>query len=372
MKTPRCPYLLLVAGLTLACSGTHSSTDAGPRVDAGALFGDAGDRPADAGAPEDASTDLDAGPPQLDAGRIGTCAPRRIAEAAAEGCFCSGPIALRGEVLYRQAIGIEVFDVSSPAEPRLVRVVEERAGSEGGLAIVGQHLFSVTNFAPMHVYDLADPLDPQLVAILEMDGYPSTLAISDGLAAIPVARDAGGSVLLRVDVRDPEQPRLLGETPIGDRDWGPITADAGRAFVTETRLVEGGDPVYELREITLSTGESQVYPFEPRGALAAADGRLYAAGLDNILRVFEPRDGALIERGRHPIAGEFSSAISARSGRVLVASQTLSVFDAADPTQTRLAGESVDALSASWIESSATHAFLSNGGRLEVFALDCE
>src|SRR5690606_25231895 len=61
--------------------------------------------PDDAGAAEDAAE-----------APITSCAPEGFA-LRGEGCFCSGPIALFGDVLYRQAIGVQVYDLSDPSEP---------------------------------------------------------------------------------------------------------------------------------------------------------------------------------------------------------------------------------------------------------------
>ena len=109
---------LCFALLTLGGAGIHEPTDAGP--DSGALGVDAdvadGGVGHDAGSPRDGGG-LDARPPATDAGPVITrCSPTEGTPVGG-GCFCQGPIAIFGDVLYRQSFDLEVWDIAAPLTP---------------------------------------------------------------------------------------------------------------------------------------------------------------------------------------------------------------------------------------------------------------
>ena len=343
----------------VACSSSH------------ALEEDGGLPPlADAGLSEDAAAPLDAGRP------ITSCTPESFA-LRGEGCFCSGPIALYGEALYRQAIGIEVYDLSDPVDPRLVTTVEERAGSEGGLALLGAHLVSVTNFAPLQVYSLADPLAPALVGSLELPASARGIAI-EGERAIVAMDGTEGSLLGLVDLRDPTAPRVEGSIPLPDVFvQGPVRVSAGSAWLMGHDRSESfsGEPV--LVELELATREvtvralgdesSSLSGFDVEGSIAVT------VAFEQPLRVYAIEPGALREIGSLEPGPELSYATSVelRAGLALTAGNGLVIVDLSDPTRPRTLGAS-PAASGAWIASTESHAYVSSGNGVMSFVLGCE
>lgn len=342
----------LVLVSLVACSSSH------------ALEGDGGlPSLADAAVSEDAAESP-----------VTACAPESFA-LRGEGCFCSGPIALHGDVLYRQAIGVQVYDLSDPVDPRLVTTVEERAGSEGGLAIAGGHLVSVANFAPLHVYSLADPLAPSLVGSLELPASARGIAI-DGERAIVAMDRTDGSSLALIDLDAPTAPRLEGEIPLADIFvQGPVRVSAGSAWAMGHDRSEGpsGRPVLvelELasREVTIrALGDESLSGFDVEEDIAVT------VGFEQPLRVYAIDPGALREIGSLEPGPELSYATSVelRDGRALVAGGGFAIVELRDPTRPRVLGSSPDG-SGAWIASTDTHAYVSSGNGVTPFILGCE
>ena len=334
----------LLLGLVLvslvACSSSHvASGDGGPPLaDAGA-FDDAADSP------------------------VISCVPEGF-PLRGEGCFCSGPIALHGDVLYRQSIGVEVYDLSDPVDPRLVTTVEERAGSEGGLALLGAHLVSVANFAPLHVYSLADPLAPSLVGSLELPASARGIAIDGERAIVSMDRTDGSSLAL-IDLDAPTAPRLEGSIPLPDVFvQGRLRVSAGSAWAMGHDRSESpsGRPVLvelELasREVTIrALGDESLSGFDVEGGIAVT------IGFEQPLRVYAIEPGPELS---------YATSIELRDGRALVAGGGFAIVELRDPTRPRVLGSSPDG-SGAWIASTDTHAYVSSGNGVTPFILGCE
>jgi hypothetical protein len=324
----------------------------------------------DAGFVEDAANAPDGGP------ELTACAPESFG-LWGEGCFCSGPIALYGDVLYRQAIGIEVYDRSDPADLRLVTTVEERAGSEGGLALLGAHLVSVTNFAPLQVYSLADPRAPSRVGSLDLPASARGIAI-EGSRGIVAMDEAGGSSLGLVDLSDPTAPRLEGSIRLADVFLqGPVRASAGSAWVMGHDRSESPSGRLVLVELDLASSEVTNHELGGESTSLAnfdVDGTLVVTvAYEQPLRVYAIGAGALREVGRLELgpALQYGTGVELRGGRALVAGSGFAVIDVADSARPRLLG-SAPAGSGAWIASTDTHAYVSSGNGVMPFVLDCE
>lgn len=142
---------LLVVLLAAACSSsTMPDRDAGDGMDAGidASFRmDAGAR--DSGAPDAGALDAggdDAGmDAALDSGLLSGCVVEYFAPQG-DGCFCQGPVASFGSYVYRQSLGIEVYDAADPENLVRLGSVEERPSASGRLAVLGDLLVSSLDF----------------------------------------------------------------------------------------------------------------------------------------------------------------------------------------------------------------------------------
>jgi len=294
-----------------------------------------------------------------------------------EGCFCQGPAVLHGDVLYRQSIGIEVWDVADPATPSLLGMVSERPGSEGGLAIARDHLISVRNIeAAISIYGLEDPRAPTLRATLSLDDANLTgLVMVGDLAVITGTNRAGDAELLAVDVTDLDAPTLRWRIPIEGR-VANIVADGTRVvLLTQTVFGEGawldvraaadGEP---LARHMLGAGPSASSFF----AGLATYGEFVLVGAPGALRVMVVGE-ELEERGRLEVEERAISSLAVFGDRVVMAGQSLRVVDLRDPSRPRELGRAEANLGdAAHLLVGDDAIFVSNGGGLYAVPFVCE
>lgn len=175
--------------ISSACTVAHGPGDAGGVRDAVV-------------APPDASPDAGR--------RLTRCLPE-ASDPVGEACFCEGPIARHGDIVYRQAIGVEVWDVSDPSAPLAVGVPLELRASQGGLAVTSGHLLAVGNFEPAFtVYSLEDPSSPRRVAELPLgEPAPRTVVARGDFAVVaaPTFTPEGSTDLVGVDLARFDAPR---------------------------------------------------------------------------------------------------------------------------------------------------------------------
>lgn len=324
----------------------------------------------------------DAAPPDAGSTPPVRCAPTLRAEASGEGCFCDGPVALYGDTLYRRSVGLEVWDVTRSEAPVHVRTVEERGFSNGGLAVVDDHLVALGNIQPtVVVYSLADPRDPRPVSSLELPGGSSaSVAAVDGGALVLL-----GQTLTRIDLADPAAPRVVFEQTVeGGR--GRLATDGARAFVlAEERRTEGGTFVSRLwlhvLDAARGTLEStHLLDDDPDTAsvhfhaIAALDGRLLLGAPGAPVRVLEVGD-ELVEVGRLDVPDGGAGALAVRGDRAVALGDALRVVDLGDPRRPRLLGSAPVAewpLVGGFVELGAGVAWVSGGSGLAAIALGCE
>lgn len=316
--------LLFLCLVLLGCSGSHES-DAGPPdgVDAGPPLGDAGG--SDAGAP-------DAGPPSPT-----SCDPV-AGDRIGEPCFCRGPATLFGRALYRQSIGVEVWDLTDPLRPALARTIMERAGSEGGLAIAQGHLLSVGNFEEgLRVYGLDDPLDPTLLTTHPLPGAgPGGLIATEDFAVV-ISRELDGMHLRGVDLTSPSAPTDAYDIALE----GEVTSYAidGDTLYLGTR--EGPPFVPWLEVLDLRTGDvigrHQMPDDESSGyfsGLGVHRGRLVRATVDGV-QILEVGADPPVEIGRFDTGTDQPIAVGVVGDLAVVGGSAMFVLSLEDPTSPR-------------------------------------
>src|SRR5690606_28056962 len=114
------------------------------------------------------------------------------------------------------------------------------------------------NFAPLHVYSLADPLAPSLVGSLELPASARGIVI-DGTIAIVALDQTEGSSLALVELADPAAPRLEGEIPLADiyvQDRLRVSGGSAWAMGADRSEGSSGRPV--LVELELASREVTV------------------------------------------------------------------------------------------------------------------
>jgi len=212
----------LIASLLLAACGSSHMVDDAPAPDGG---------PVDLALPAP-----DGGGPDGFVRRPTSCSID-IGERVGEGCFCNGPIAYHDGFLYRQSIGIEVYQAEG-GELTPMGVVEERGSAQGGLVIAAGHLVSLLDFAEdgdnLRVYSLADPAAPTLVGGLRLPHESPQAVGASGDQVVVATRSIDETALTWIDLNDPSDPterwtRSSEGTPSG------IAVTERGAFLTEER-----------------------------------------------------------------------------------------------------------------------------------------
>lgn len=279
----RIPLVLLAA--LLGCSSSISPGDAGSELDGGTMRDVGGAdaaadvAPADAG--QDAAADVgvdvavDVG---NDSGALSSCVVEYFMSQG-DGCFCMGPIATFGQYVYRQSLGIEVFDAQDPENLVRLANVDERPSANGRLAVRGALLVSTLDFeeAPIRLYSLADPAVPTEITRF---GAISVRGFAAGDSDIAVIEEPleGTTELVHYEVSD-EGARETWRYPLPDV---PRFPDASLAILGDDvflATLEGRDPeVTRVRRFDASGVETLNVMRSGYVRLFASSGELYETG----------------------------------------------------------------------------------------------
>jgi hypothetical protein len=258
-----------------------------------------------------------------------------------EPCFCDGPVAVHRGHLYRQSVGIEVFDLADPIAPVRVGMADERTSSRGELVIVDDNLISLGEFpATVRAYSLGDPASPSFLGslALPMDGRPAAMAAM-GHGVIAASVGVGTSVVYGILLAPASMPRILWEAPIPgevesiavDGMFGYVLStrrDVGMTTTTLTVLELGGGGV--VLERTVDTTES----FGRRIGLGL--GLVAITGRDPALRAFRVNGTALTPLGTLPTDGSWAFGIAVDDGLALVAGGPFQIVSLAGGTPVTL------------------------------------
>jgi len=351
MRYPICFFALIA----LACSSSHVDE---PPADAGVGAVDVGP-----------DVRADAGP-----GGLSSC-ELTLGEPMGEGCFCSGPAVRFGDFVYRQAIGIEVWDVSAPLEPVLAGQVDERPASSGGLAVVDGHLVSVRNIeAALAVYALDDPRAPALVASLPLDeGFAAGL-VADGRFAVAWTEGAEAAIV-GVDLSSVEAPREAYREVIEGRIANAIV-DGDHLYVAtrETAPARGWLEVRDLRTGALEARhlvvDDDAAPFF--AGLAAHRGRLVRTAV-HAVEILDLTGDEPVVVGRLETPETQPVSLAVDGDLLLVGGGQLVVADLTDPSAPRVLGRGPAATGdVRTLLASEGTAFVSNGNALLPISLACE
>lgn len=147
---------------------------------------------------------------------------------------------------------IQIFDVSSPAEPRLLGTFPEGYGG-GAVAAVGRTLF-LSQGQDVLAFDVTDPTAPGLLSTIPVYEYGRQLLV-DGARLFVVTAGRG---LLVLDVADPAWPRVIKWFEDIDVHMIAPFGSLALALVAEEREVPGHPElkteVQSLRVLDLSPG----------------------------------------------------------------------------------------------------------------------
>jgi hypothetical protein len=137
-------------------------------------------------------------------------------------------VATDGGYAYVAAQGaLSVFDISNPANPIQVAVVDT-PGSAEGVAISGSYLYIADWSAGLRIVDISDPEAPVEVASVDTPGYAYDVAVSGNYAY--VADHAAG--LCVIDVSTPAAPSKQGTYDTAGYAWA-VDVSGSYAYVAD-------------------------------------------------------------------------------------------------------------------------------------------
>jgi len=163
----------------------------------------------------------------------------------------SGPVAVHGRWAFLGVAGLQVIDVSNPANPGLAAQYD--LGSVRSLAVSGRHVYALSDTA-LTVLDAGNGSVPALVASVPQDGEGRKLVVSGERGCI-----AGGVTLQLYDLQDPTHPVKAGA--LSWEDGAPIldvAVSGAAAYViddTGLRVVDVSDAEAPRQMSSASFGE---------------------------------------------------------------------------------------------------------------------
>ncbi len=106
--------------------------------------------------------------------------------------------------------GFSIVDISDPADPRLIATVPLPFDT-GEFDIEGHYLYIPADYGEIEIYDISNPLTPVFVDSMEFSFSISYIKVIDD--TMYIGRRVGShSAMFIVDVSDPHNPVLLGES----------------------------------------------------------------------------------------------------------------------------------------------------------------
>ncbi len=125
-------------------------------------------------------------------------------------------VAISGDYAYVAAQGaLSVFDISNPARPVMVSIVDT-PGSAEGVAVSGNYAYVADWDAGLRVIDITDPTNPSEVGSLDTPGYAYGVAVSGSYAY--VADHAAGVRIINIST--PSAPSSVGAYDTPGYAWG--------------------------------------------------------------------------------------------------------------------------------------------------------
>jgi fibronectin type 3 domain-containing protein len=223
--------------------------------------------------------------------------------------------------------GLEVVDVSDPANPALVGSCTTPGGFEEDVAVSGDLALIADNWAGLQVIDITDPANPSVVGSYESGGgYAHGVAAVGDLAFI--AYDYNGLVI--VDISDPTNPSFVGSYDVGGGYGAMLVTVAG-----DLALV-GYDEGVQIVDISNPASPSLVGSYDtsdnPSGIEVAGDLAFVAdntSGLQ-ILDISNPANPSLV--GSYDTPG-YTRAVAVAGDLAFVADllSGLQVLDISNP-----------------------------------------
>lgn len=243
--------------------------------------------------------------------------------------------------------GLQIVDVSVPSMPKLITVVVERITD---VSLSGHLLYfsKLSSSEGLGVFDVSDPADLRLVSRARTTGSDGgkSIVVHEPLAFIShytiTADDLDGIDIF--DVSDPTEPKIL-ETILGGFSYvGAAVADS-RVYVNEfIPSVEGNTSGLVILDDSDLSLEAALGRYHPPGAILNVkyfDGFLYTTNADFGLEILDVSDAAQpVVVGRFETLGQKLHELVVQNSYAYVADadRGLRIVDVSDPLRPSLVG----------------------------------
>lgn len=118
-----------------------------------------------------------------------------------------------GMVFVSSSFGLEIFDISDPADPRPLQGFPTPGSLfSGDVAIQGDQAFWVSE-STIYILDISDPASPQVVGSWLGENWAADLAVSDSVLCASI--NTGVTCL---DIHDPTSPTTISTIPFSSQD----------------------------------------------------------------------------------------------------------------------------------------------------------
>ncbi|MEZ4555892.1 MAG: Ig-like domain-containing protein [Caldilineaceae bacterium] len=140
------------------------------------------------------------------------------------GGFRIGPVFAVGNLLVVSAndgSGYATLDISDPRNPALIAAVRDEAPPSYSSMVNGNAIYAAGTDNHLHIFDIRDPAAIEHVGAADMDGRGGYLTLQDGFAHVGASEH-----YVKVDVRDPHNPQVVGTASSGlanrDEDFAVV------------------------------------------------------------------------------------------------------------------------------------------------------
>lgn len=236
--------------------------------------------------------------------------------------------------------GIHLYDISTPARPRLLSSFHTD-GSSKGIIVRGDYAYVGDDDHGLQIINIKDPRKPRRAAQLATPGL-AYIPVLDG-NRLYLAGHRGGFQI--IDVSNPEQPRLLGDFDTQGKTWA-IRVRNNIAYIADD------DSGLMMFDVSNPDKIQLIGQFSPGGAAedVILDGNIaYVAFFDRGVYAIDIRDPGYPKKIAH-IATPGNARGLVRNGKLLYVADWLSgiqIHDVSDPARPRFVG-SYDTVGAAW------------------------
>ncbi len=365
-------FVTLAIFVLAACGTSHDGFDGGAVPDAAPD----GSAPPDVSTIPDGSAGLDA---IVDAATPSACTGESLG-GVGEGCFCQGPFARHPDGLaYRSGASLDVIDVSGGAPVLLGSVTQSHIGSEGAVTLDDDILY-VGSWG-IDVFDVSTPTDPRPIGGVDLEGAVTDLVVRGTTLWVGFEPFAEGSTasLDAYDISDPSAPSRFASLDLEGKPGSvlPFRTD-GLVVLSSRRFGETGPDLVIRVDISTPSAPAIVTSLPLAGDTVlrrrgAIDGTLvHVVGTDPLVQSIELTEGRTVGTLPPPSdPGGGGLGISLSGSLAFVGAGGIQVVDLSPASAPRIIGTLASSGDPFYSLRDGEHLLVSNGNQLEVLSLDC-